>query len=477
MLRGVKNTIMLIPFKRNFKEYIDKEIANFVKRKLEKNDLTFLNNLVLKARSNAKTYLELIRWMDKELKKMKVSLGEDNYILLKTNSNNFKRVLDNLGISNFNYDNYIKVINGDYDIYLNGRIKGKDLGFTIMKYNYFKSLLNNYQSKRIKYLLANYQIIDKLYELFIENIGLVRKIVFDKVIVNLKEKDLNTLFLEYNKYLTSKNTSFLNKLSSLIDKEEITEINLELKQRYAYFFQDTINLEDKRNFIDKEFQLLEKIDIKRIDAINRYLNGEILRTSKEAKIARRDLERIKLNFNNYLNNRSDNSIKAAKRLDFINDNEIDLLTQKEIVEIIMQKFSKDKQKIINDYLEGREDKNNLKIALKGIEEIKRQYFMWKDTGLFGDDYLILLLNSIGYTDKDIRTNLKGVNPQKIKTLSLRLKKIELLYREYLGKKKDYLRFLKTSLVDIEEASLELKLEEYIIRTEAFMEEFRRCKNM
>ncbi len=494
IIKSVEKTICLIPFKSNFKNDMQDKITRFVAKKVETQDLTFLNNLVLKGIKEAKTYIEAGRWIEKELRSFNLSLGENNYNLLKEASDNFKVMVNKLGIANFNYQNYEKVIYGEYEIYIFIKPKSKNLEETMKEFNYWDSLLkekidirgnvrSNKNLMKIKIMLREEDTLDKIYNLFKEKIGLIKRTDFDKLMVNYSLKELEYIIKAYKTLAVEKDYCFLNKIKEDLDGDKIDEKpktkGIKWEDRYDYFMDKTINMQAKEEFIDRE---LSRLDKERIENIKKYLDFTLSRRSHEAKIAKRDLEGIKEAFNNYIASLELLDFDKTLELDFIPDYEIDARLKKEIVVTLLQNFPIYKQKIVKDYLYGyfRSDTNEGVIAKKIIEIIKEEYRIWKEIGLLpGEYYLLDVLELIGFDKKFLIEEFKKLKKDKIDYLTIKMKLIETKYRELGYKRKDYLKFLKENMrmLEVENTALETILEEYIKVNLEEAERRKICKNM
>ncbi len=499
IIETFKETIDLIPFKSNFKKQMRKRVEVFIRKKLAKKDKNFFGNLIIKAKSMTNTKIDILRYINEELREFNISLGEEDYEFYKNNVVSFKMLLEGLGISDFSYKEYLDVINNKYEVYLFCRGKDKSLRETLELFNEVNNLLidkvfftkpiyNKRVVKKIKFILSKYDYIEDIYGLYIRKYGVILRDSFKRILFNLEEEELKRLFFSYQDYISGNKSDTLY-LDIIADK--LSESNKGFREpknsikiitwenRYDYFFDYTINVGLKRAFVDKELEKIEKENPERIENIKGFLDYSLVRRTKEAKIARRDIDNIKLALNKYLETKELPDFDTTLDLDFTLDKDNPLDIQKEVIRKLLSSLAIRKQKLMKDYWYGLVNNGDLKELRAIHEEIKEQYDIWKRTGLLPQDYYLMdLFMDIGFTKEELLGYFEEIGEKRLKLLIGEYKLIEIEYRGIGLKRKEYLRYLKEKMEELKSSYSFLEmLEKYGEISQKEIKEMRECRSM
>ncbi len=241
-------------------------VNNYISRCGKAKKMFLIHNYILKLKKEGLSAGDILKAIFSLAKEYHFKFDQEYFYLVKNDSKVFRDLLKTINIENFNYQQILSYVHGDYDDILLLKPYNKSLDWTVKTLNYIKSLLNydleplskenviyNEHYKVIKYILRNYDTLNKIYLVFTEEIKVIKRDMFFKVVVNYSYRELNELMEEYANY---KNISkeryrdFLNKIYTLTNKRienrksEVKEVKKAFNSLEDFFKTDKLAHEE-----------------------------------------------------------------------------------------------------------------------------------------------------------------------------------------------------------------------------------------
>ncbi len=408
---------------------VEKELAHFnidtfvnkLRNRLEiviKNNCAKENTSILEAyleqEITNKTYLKTLLNFYSFLKKYRINFNESYFQKLKARDGLFNKILKALGASDFSYRQVREIVDGKYDLELAMKPQDKELywvrsmeyyvldfmdGFDLSMVNKisFSSFLNSEIAKRLKFILAHYEMIMKIHEEYEKVIGKVAPHIYQKLVFNFSLGELNQLvndFIKYNSFkaMNINDNTLFNRLYSKLKLMDTNDNNNELDKvkepkrqiidNYNFDIQNDEDLiealcqiievnipyEEKKNIIAEAYKKMQNNKI----SLKDYLGGD---TSIEAK--QRSFVALK-----YIRNYISRYLKREETLNenkesvyklFLGDNANDLERRK-LVDIILKEESSEMLKYYSMEASSQLEDEKTKIEINDrINMLKKKY--------------------------------------------------------------------------------------------------------
>ena len=377
----------------NFKNSVDTYITNYIKSKINNNDINIINSY-LNMLLSKNTYDIILKKLKNFLLELNHPLNKEYYNLLKSQCPNFKKILQALGIVDFNYQLFEYYINNYFEIEKSLKTSHDTLDSVIEKYsdllNYTSiryeeldnlyieikdQFMKNLEFQKIKYIFHNYDLLfSKIFNdcLINKNIPLND---FKNFIYKSSLNSLYTLIEEYQKYSYLKkigkndNTfvySLINKINNCEKNDILTENEIIRKLVLSLVDDEDTDLEIKEKALKRIYNEMKPIyrNYLRLYLINGNFNItntigylEYQKISSKIKVMFPKEKEVNINIYTYILGDDARDITKIKKED-----ELLELETKEIREQINLFF-----------LNKLEDKKMQNIIKTKINEIKTNY--------------------------------------------------------------------------------------------------------
>ncbi len=460
-------------------------IRNLIHRYQSRKDTVYLNNYIVKLLSNNIKGIDLLKQLMAFMKKYDVVFDQEYFNKLKEESEAFNRVLESIKIENYSFEEFNNYINGYYNAYLLLKPFNKSLGWTIDTFNYLKSLLNypleplkeenvkneaNY--KKVKLIINNYDKLDAIYNLFKDNIMVVRRKKFDQVVFNYSYQEIEELFNDYIVYRDisyDKDLNFLLKIASRINNDNpevkvVKEENVVKGKRsynkrtdykcinnvYDLFTYGDKTLEEKKPVVDYLLSRREKKTIKELDL---FLQDKLDRKTRD-KITRVILS-IRVQYKNWVDMAQlpKNCYNGCFSVyDLFTYGDKTLEEKKPIVDYLLSRCEEKTVQAILDYVGDNLNSKEKKKVRATLTQLRQKYHNWVDTGKLPGVirkqrdmmYLINIISGLSFKG-NLYKDLSLYNEKKVHLIALGLKLKELKIRSDGVSKEEYNTLLTNSL--------------------------------